>query len=69
MLFWFVVGRSLTSMYMFAFLLVSLLLTDLIQILEINPFNANVPFLYPLKTKGFLTFLGGIEMGNWRENG
>ena len=38
----------------------------------INPFNTNVPFLYPLKghkTKGFLTFSGGTEMGHWREKG
>ena len=28
----------------------------------INPFQANAPFLHPLKTSGFLIFLGGIEM-------
>ena len=28
----------------------------------INPFYSNVTFLYPLKTYGFLTFSGGIEM-------
>ena len=27
-----------------------------------NLFQANVPFLYSLKTRGFLTFSGGIEM-------
>ena len=27
----------------------------------INPFQANVPFLYPLKTSGFPMFSGGIE--------
>ena len=32
----------------------------------INPFQANVPFLYSLKT-GFLTFSGGTEMEYWRE--
>ena len=33
----------------------------------LNPFQSNVPFLYPLKssTKGFLTFLGGIEIEHW----
>ena len=28
----------------------------------VNPFQPNVPFLYPLKTVGFLTFSGGIVM-------
>ena len=27
----------------------------------INPFHATGLFLYPLKTRGFLTFSGGIE--------
>ena len=27
-----------------------------------KPFQSNVPFPYPLKTRGFLTFSGGIEM-------
>ena len=30
----------------------------------INPFHANVPFLYPLKT-----FSEGMEIGHWREKG
>ena len=29
---------------------------------SMNQFYVNVSFLYPLKTSGFLTFLGGIEM-------
>ena len=33
----------------------------------VNPFQTNVPFLYPLKTFGFLTFSGGLEIGHWRE--
>lgn len=35
-----------------------------------TPFQANVLFLYPLKTQkttGCLTFSGGIDMKNWRE--
>ena len=35
----------------------------------INPFHANVLFLYPLKTKGFLTFSWGIEKRHWHEKG
>ena len=27
------------------------------------------PILYPLKTKGFLTFSEGIEIENWHEKG
>ena len=34
--------------------------------LFINPIQANVPFLHPLKTsEGFLTFTGGIVMQHW----
>ena len=33
----------------------------------VNPFHTNVPFLYPLKTFGFLTFSGGLEIGHWRK--
>ena len=38
----------------------------------INPFQTNVPYLYPLKTsgnEGFLTFSGGIEREDWPEMG
>ena len=35
----------------------------------INPFQANVPFLYPLKTSENLTFSGGIEREHWPEMG
>ena len=35
----------------------------------INPFQANAPFLYPLKTSGFLTFSGLIEREHWPEMG
>ena len=35
----------------------------------INPFQANAPFLYPLKTSGFLTFSGRIEGEHWPEMG
>ena len=34
-----------------------------------NPFQANVPFLYPLKTSGLLTVSGGIEREHWPEMG
>ena len=37
--------------------------------MTVNPFQANVPFLYPLKIRGFLTFSGGIERENWLEMG
>ena len=33
----------------------------------ITTFHAIVPFLYPQKTFGFLTFSEGIEVGPWRE--
>ena len=39
------------------------------SVLGINPFHANVPFLYPMKTFGFPTFSGTLEMGHWREKG
>ena len=38
----------------------------------INPFHANVPFLYPLETLESLWFsdvFRGMEMGHWREKG
>ena len=35
----------------------------------INPLNPNVPFLYPLKTSGFLTFSGGMQMEHWAKMG
>ena len=37
----------------------------------LNPFQANVSFLYPVKTSGkrFLTFLGGMEREHWPEIG
>ena len=37
-----------------------------------NPFLANVPILYPLKTsenQGFLVFSGGIKWEHWPEMG
>ena len=52
--------------------------------MHINPLQAYVPILIPLKTEqwlewinlfewpisiNFLTFCGGIEMGHWREKG
>ena len=40
--------------------------------MQINPFYANVLFLYSLKTsetKGFLTFSASIEIGHWRKKG
>ena len=37
---------------------------------SMNPFDANVPFLYPLKTSENPRFFSlGIEMGHWREKG
>ena len=34
----------------------------------INPFQADVFFLYPLqKTRDFLTFSGGVEREHWPE--
>ena len=36
----------------------------------LNPFDATVSFLYPLKlqkTRGFLKFSGGVEIEDWRE--
>ena len=36
----------------------------------INPFQSNVPFLFPLKTlenQRFLIFPGGIKMEHWHE--
>ena len=38
-----------------------------IQKLLINPFNATVSCIYPLKTSENLTFSGVIEMGQWHE--
>ena len=45
----------------------------IVNVSFINPFEADLPFLYPLKisenerlAKGFLTFSGGIEMENWK---
>ena len=35
----------------------------------INPFHANVPFLYPLKTSGFPMFSKGIGIEQRREVG
>ena len=35
----------------------------------IHPFQANVSFLYTLKTSGFLMFSGGIEREHWPGNG
>ena len=32
---------------------------------NVNSFEFNVTFLYPLKTYGFLTFSRGIEMWHW----
>ena len=37
--------------------------------LILNPFDAKVSFLYPLKNIGFLIFSGGGEMEHWREIG
>ena len=37
---------------------------------HINPFQANVPLLYPLKsseTTSFLTIPGGMELEHWPE--
>ena len=39
---------------------------------HVNPFKANVPFLYPLKTSenfGFLTFSGGVETEHYAKVG
>ena len=36
---------------------------------NINHFHANVPFLYPLNAKCFLTFSGGRKIGRLREKG
>ena len=36
--------------------------------MTVNPFQANVSFLYALKTRGLL-FSGGIERKNWLEMG
>ena len=41
-------------------------------ITKINPFQTNVPFLYPLKmseNQRFLTFSGGIKREHWPEIG
>ena len=35
--------------------------------LVIDLFHSNVPFLYPLKTSGFLAFSGSQEIKNWLE--
>ena len=35
----------------------------------VNLFNATSLFLYPLKTRGFLIFSGGIERDQWYEMG
>ena len=32
---------------------------------QLNPFSLHVAFLYPLKTYGFLTFSGDIEIEHW----
>ena len=34
---------------------------------DLNPFHASGLFLYPLKTRGFLMFSGGIERDQWHE--
>ena len=34
----------------------------------INPYLANIPILYPLKTFGFLVFSGGYKMGTLARN-
>ena len=39
---------------------------------KINPFQAKIPFLYPLQTSenlGFLTFSGGRDMKHWLKMG
>ena len=36
---------------------------------RVNPFLANVPILYHLKTKSFLVFSGGIKWEHWPEIG
>ena len=39
---------------------------------ELNPFQPNIPFLYPLKMSeniGILTVLGGAETGHWTKMG
>ena len=36
------------------------------EVIRINPYQANAPFLYPLKTS---EYPGGIEMEHWLEKG
>ena len=41
-------------------------------VIPINPFHANVPFLYPLKmseNQRFSDIFGDMEIGHWREKG
>ena len=44
-------------------------LTELISMFLFNPFHATGLFLYPLGTRGFLRFSGGIERDQWHERG
>ena len=37
--------------------------------ISINPFMANIPFLYPLKKQRFLTVFRGYKMGILARNG
>ena len=44
----------------------------IIPVIPINPFHANVPFLYPLKMSENQTFSDiflDMEIGHWREKG
>ena len=48
-------------------IIVSVFLEKVILSQDLNPFHASGLFLYPLKTRGFLMFSGGIERDQWHE--